>query len=603
MNAGWERITGLARDAVQGRTLRETIPEVEPEWITDFVAVAQTGVPANFTRHIAAMGRWYEVHAFRPEPGRFAAVFLDITDRHIAQLRLLESEQRLQFVMDSMPQKIFTVKPTGEVDYLNPQWAEFSGRSPDAVRDWAGGGLVHPDDLPETLKIWQHSFATGKTLQMENRFRRADGHYCWHINRLVPLRDATGGISMWIGSSTDIDEQKEAARTLQKLADALSEADRRKSEFLATLAHELRNPLAPISNALHGLQRLGGGSAALQPRLAIMQRQVAQLVRLVDDLLDVSRITQGRIELRLERTDLAAVLAQAIETCEPTLQADRQRLTLALGPDLLWLDADPMRLAQVFGNLINNAVRYGRPGGHIDVSAARDGSCARVSVKDDGIGTASDKLASIFEMFSQVDSSAERARGGLGIGLMLVQNLVQLHGGTVEACSGGLGQGSEFIVRLPLAPGEHAAVATAVRLTPALPAGACRVLVVDDNADAAQTLAELLDVLGFENRVAFDGTAGLREAEDFKPDLVLLDIGMPGLSGYEVARMLRATPWGQSMRLVALTGWGQVEDRQKSREAGFDRHLVKPLDFAVLMQVLGELGAAVAPAAGPRENC
>ena len=245
MNAASEQITGLSREAAQGRTLREVIPNVEPEWVDDFLTVVQTGTPANFTRRIAALDRRYEVHAYRPEPGRFAAVFLDVTDRQFTQLRMHESEQRLRFVMDSMPQKIFTVRPDGGIDYLNPQWAEFTGLTSDQVRDWGRAGFIHPDDLAETSRAWQHGFAHGEALQIENRFQHADGQYRWHINRLRPLRDKTGQILMWVGSSTDIHEQKQAAGELRKLADALVEADRRKSDFLAILAHELRNPLAP----------------------------------------------------------------------------------------------------------------------------------------------------------------------------------------------------------------------------------------------------------------------------------------------------------------------------------------------------------------------
>jgi CheY-like chemotaxis protein len=343
-------------------------------------------------------------------------------------------------------------------------------------------------------------------------------------------------------------------------------------------------------------------------------------------LLDVSRITQDRIELRLERLDLNAVLVQAAETSEPTLQADRHGLSLTCPPEPLWLDADPVRLAQIFGNLLNNAVKYGQAGGRILVNASRETRMqaageglglglglgegegeeewARVSVKDNGIGISPDKLGQIFEMFSQVDPSLERARGGLGIGLMLVQKLVELHGGSVAAYSRGLGQGSELVVWLPLA--RDRALATPVPELPAAPAlikaPGCRALVIDDNVDAAQTLAELLDVLGVESRMAFGGLQGLHEAEAFRPDLVLLDIGMPGMNGYEVARRLRAQPWGQAIRLVALTGWGQSEDRARSREAGFDHHLVKPLDIDALMQVLGEFSISLPPTAQALEK-
>ena len=391
MNAGWEKITGLSREFTKGRTLREVIPEVEPEWIAEFAAVVQTGAPANFTRYVGALDRWYEVHAYRPEPGRFAAVFHEVTDRQLAQQRRLESEERLQFVMDAMPQKIFTVRPNGEIDYLNPQWAQFTGLTPEQVRDWGRPGFIHPDDLAETLRLWQHGFASGEALEIENRLQRADGQHRWHINRLRPLRDKAGQIVMWVGSSTDIHEQKHAAGELQKLA----EADRRKTDFLAILAHELRNPLAPIRNALQVMRLARGDVATVEAMSGIMERQVLQMVRLVDDLLDVSRIGQGKIELRQVRVDLAAVIDQAIEACLPALQSGQHELTQTWPAEPVVLHADPARLTQVFGNLINNATKYGEAGGRIELRVAREGSEVRVSVMDRGIGIPNELLGKV----------------------------------------------------------------------------------------------------------------------------------------------------------------------------------------------------------------
>lgn len=454
MNAAWEKITGFSMEFVKGRTLRELIPDVEPAWVDDFIAVAQTGVPATFKRHVAALDRWYEVHAFRPEPGRFAALFLDITERQRAEVRLRQSEQRLRFVMDSMPQKICAATATGEVDYYNPEWLEFTGQTFAQMRDWGWTQSVHPDDLAENLRLWQHSIDTGEPFEFEHRFRRADGQYRWHITRARPLRDEAGKVQMWVASNTDIDEQRRAANELRQLADALAEADRRKSEFLAMLAHELRNPLAPIYNALQILRLSNGEGEAVKAMAEIMERQVSQMVRLVDDLLDVSRISRGKIELRKERVELSSIIEQALEASRPAVERDAHRLTVTLPSQPVILQADPVRMIQVFGNLLNNACKFTPPGGRIALSAECDGDEVVVTVKDSGVGIPADLLPGIFEMFTQVDQSLERSQGGLGIGLTLVQRLVELHGGSVAARSAGPGQGSQFSVRLPVMSAE-----------------------------------------------------------------------------------------------------------------------------------------------------
>jgi signal transduction histidine kinase/ActR/RegA family two-component response regulator len=370
---------------------------------------------------------------------------------------------------------------------------------------------------------------------------------------------------------------------------ALQDADRRKDEFLATLAHELRNPLAPVRNSLHILRLAGSDDATVARVRAVMERQVDHLVRLVDDLMEVSRITRGKIELRRERTDLARVLRTAIETSQPLIDASGHRIEVELPPDALPLDADPVRLAQVFSNLLNNAAKYAEQPGAIRVRVRREGHQVVVSVCDEGIGIEPDMLGHVFEMFTQVDGTHRRSQGGLGIGLTLVRSLVQLHGGSVSAHSAGIGCGSEFVVRLPLA--TSAEVATGPAEPPPMPAAPLRVLVVDDNRDAADSLGVLLGFLGYSVEVAHDGPAALRSFERFQPALVLLDLGMPEMDGYEVARRLRAQPAGQAIVLVALTGWGQEEDRIRSRDAGFDHHLVKPTDIDALQRLFADAAA------------
>jgi len=374
--------------------------------------------------------------------------------------------------------------------------------------------------------------------------------------------------------------------------EALEEADRRKDEFLATLAHELRNPLAPIRNAVHILQLRGPASTELVWASDVIDRQVQHMARMIDDLMDVSRITRSELKLRRERVELAAVLHDAVETTRSMLEDAHHKLTVSIPPETLYLDADATRLAQVFSNLLNNAAKYSDPGSRIALIAERQESDILVSVRDEGVGIPGDMLHRIFDMFSQVESSLERTRGGLGIGLTLVKRLVELHGGRVEALSDGAGKGSQFTVRLPVEVAAPERPAPPVAVDAAGPPSRRRILIVDDNGDAAESLGMMLDVLGYETRTAGDGVEGLRAAADFRPDVTLLDIGMPGLNGYEVARRIRLQQWGQDMALIALTGWSQPEDKRRTLEAGFDLHLVKPVDPGELGRLIAELTTA-----------
>ncbi len=372
-----------------------------------------------------------------------------------------------------------------------------------------------------------------------------------------------------------------------RITDGLREADRRKDEFLATLAHELRNPLAPIRTGLETLRLARGDGEVAEQVHAVMERQVDHLIRLVDDLMEVSRITRGKVELKRERVDLADVVRSAVETSRPLIDASGHRLTLDLAPETMLLEADPVRLAQVLANLLNNAAKYTEDGGRIWLTAQREGAFAVVSVRDDGTGIDGDMLPSVFDLFAQGERSYGRSQGGLGIGLTLVRSLVDLHGGRVEAKSDGLGQGSEFVVRLPLAAGPAGSLQSDP--PPALPPSAVaqhRILVVDDNHDAAESLGMLLRFLGADVRTARDGAEALDALETYAPSVVLLDIGLPGMDGYEVARRIRQRSSNDAVRVIALTGWGQRDDRRRSEEAGIDHHLVKPLDLAILERIL-----------------
>jgi signal transduction histidine kinase/CheY-like chemotaxis protein len=357
-----------------------------------------------------------------------------------------------------------------------------------------------------------------------------------------------------------------------RLYDDLRDADRRKDEFLATLAHELRNPLASIRNGLQIMRLAGTSGAAAEQARTMMERQLTQMVRLVDDLLDVSRITRGKIELRKERVELAAVVASAVETSRPLIEASGHELTVTLPPEPIPLDADLTRLAQTFSNLLNNAARYTEQGGHIWLTAERHGGEVMVKVRDTGLGIPADMLPKIFEMFTQVDRSLERSQGGLGIGLTLVKRLVEMHGGSVEARSDGPGKGSEFTVRLPVAvasASQQPQPSKGEGEKTAAPAKR-RILVVDDNVDAAASLSMMFGIMGMEVRTAYDGLEAVEAAAAFNPDVVLLDIGLPKLNGYEAARRIREQPWGKDMVLVAVTGWGQEEDRRPTG-SGFQR--------------------------------
>jgi PAS domain S-box-containing protein len=411
-----------------------------------------------------------------------------------------------------------------------------------------------------------------------------DGRLITVSSRMVLVREPRGR-RVVLAVNRDVTEQIRAQK-------ALEQADRRKDEFLAVLAHELRNPLAPMANALQILRRTDNRTAC-QHAHGVLERQLVQMVRLIDDLLDVGRITRGKLRLRTGRIELAAVVASAVETARPLIEGSGHELTVALPPGPVGLDGDLTRLAQVFANLLNNAAKYTQRGGRIWLTGERQGSEVVVSVKDTGVGIAAEALPRIFDMFSQVDRSLERSQGGLGIGLSLVKGLVAMHGGSVETHSEGPGRGSEFVVRLPVAvtrtdregtpPPRRSCNASAMER---------RILLVDDNRDSAETLAMLLRDLGNEVRTAFDGLEAVAAAAAFGPDVILLDIGLPKLNGYDACRRIRQQPGAKDIAIIALSGYGQEEDRRRSKEAGFDQHLVKPMELPTLEQVLAELAAA-----------
>jgi signal transduction histidine kinase len=431
-------------------------------------------------------------------------------------------------------------------------------------------------DLPPSELPMQYAIAHHTSVSNEIEIVRADGTVVYVQNDVEPLYDLHGQFYGCVSVCVDHTEQRMAAF-------ALREADRRKDEFLATLSHELRNPLAPIRTALE-VMRLAKADPDLVDRAhATIERQVAHMVRITDDLLDVARITQNKVQLRRERLDLRGVLHGAIEAVRPFIDVQRHSLSVDVAPDPIWIDADPTRLAQVFSNLLNNAAKYTDPGGEIRVRATASGAQGVVSVIDTGVGIPPAMLPSIFDMFTQLPADRDRTHGGLGIGLTLARRLVEMHDGQIEALSEGPGRGSRFTVHLPLA-----AVRAQERAPGAAraPAGLrCRVLIADDNVDAGAMLQLMLEIKGHDVRVATDGLEAVAIAESFEPQIAFLDIGMPRLDGYETARRMR-TLLGRKVLLVALTGWGQDEDKRRSSEAGFDHHLTKPPEPDVLEQLV-----------------
>ncbi|HEV8203528.1 MAG TPA: PAS domain S-box protein [Pyrinomonadaceae bacterium] len=447
--------------------------------------------------------------------------------------------------------------------------------------------IIPPERIAEEDEIITRLRAGQRIEHFETERVHSDGQHLTVSLTISPLKDDSGNV---IGASKiarDVTERKRLEDNLRKLASDLSQADQRKNEFLATLAHELRNPLAPISNMIEVVKRAGSNGAVVKQAHETIERQLAQMVRLVDDLLDLNRITHDRLELRRSEVELATVIEQAVEVARPLIDAAGQKLTIDLPDEAIYLNADQARLAQVFGNLLNNSCKYTRPNGAISLSARRNGNNeVSVSIRDNGAGIPPDKLNSIFDMFMQVDRSSDRSQSGLGIGLTLVKRLVEMHGGSIEVHSAGEEKGSEFVVHLPIITKPVSASATVSHVAPES-SSQRRILIVDDNRDSADSLAMLFEITGNQTYLAHDGVEALESIEKYRPEVVLLDIGLPKLDGHEVCRRVREQPWGKDIVIIALTGWGQEDDRRKSDEAGFNGHLVKPVDYDKLLALLG----------------
>ena len=446
--------------------------------------------------------------------------------------------------------------------------------------------MLHPGDRDRVEQTLDEATLRHQDYVVEYRFRHRSGEWRWMEGRGRTIYKSDGIPSVTYGLGIDITERKNSEEERRRLTAELANALRRKDEFLATLAHELRNPLAPIVTALEVLRIKVPDDPQMQWSRNVIERQVGHMTRLVDDLLDVARISTGKAQLRKERIELSKAVHHALESVKTLIDAAGHKLSLALPQQRVVLEADPTRLSQVFANLLSNAAKYTPPGGSISLRTRLEDQTAVITVSDDGIGLAEADLEPIFNMFAQVTPPIDRAQGGLGIGLALSRGLVELHGGTLTAASPGLHQGSTFTVRLPLAAAAEEPAPFSLPPATARDATLRRILVVDDNLDAAQSLAMLLQMDGHETALAHDGRRALEMAKSFNPEVILLDIGLPLLNGYEVARQVRGQPGGEAIKLIAVTGWGQDQDRQQALAAGFDYHLTKPLDPARLSSLL-----------------
>jgi PAS domain S-box-containing protein len=520
-------------------------------------------------------------------------VFRDITERKRAE----EDRARLAAIVESSDDAIVSKTLDGVIRSWNRGAERLFGYTAQEAVGQPITLIIPPERVDEERTILARLRRGERVDHFETVRVAKDGRRLDISLTVSPVQDHAGHI---IGASKiarDITERK-------AMENALRDADRRKDEFLALLAHELRNPLAPLRNGLQMLRLADRDPNERASAREMMERQLQHMVRLIDDLLDISRISRNKMELRRGRVRLADVVSSAMEIALPAIEAAGHELTVALPPEPVFLDADLTRLAQVFGNLLTNSAKYTPRGGHIRVAAVRRGEDVCVSVRDNGIGIPAESLPAIFDMFSQVDRSTERSGGGLGIGLALVKGLIEMHGGTVSAESQGEGKGSTFTVRLPTlrltSPLATGGDGTPVESEPTVPAPKRRILVVDDSQDAARSMARVLRLRGNETRTACDGAEAVHVAEEFRPEVILMDVGMPHVDGYEATRRIRQQPWGQSITIIALTGWGQEGDRVESREAGCDGHLVKPVDLAELEKLLAELAAEAAgdPAAG-----
>jgi PAS domain S-box-containing protein len=592
VNEKLSEMNGVAAEAHVGRHVSEIVPALAHAVAEVTDRIVQTGQPVlnhEFCEAPSANGArrwwdesWYPVHDANGTLIGFGAMIEDITDRKRAEsaVEAARERRRRALSIETVGRLVFNLE--GEILEANEAFERMSGYTVGELRSlehWET--LTPPEYASVTARAAAELEATGKTAAYEKEMIRKDGSRWW--GRFAPARVTDQGRkSECVEFIIDISHGK-------RIEQELLEADRRKNEFLAILAHELRNPMAPLKNGLHIIRLSSKADAQLNRVAEVMDRQLNHLVRLVDDLLDVGRITSGRVELRRSRVALSAVLANSIEASQTLIDARQHQLQVHEGQEELFVYGDFDRLAQVFSNLLSNAAKYTDQKGRIEITMRRDGANAIIEVVDTGIGIPEADLPHVFNLFSQVRVHQGRTGGGLGIGLALVKQLVALHGGTVSVTSGGLGLGTTFTVRIPMMTGEHTELEEPSSVGVGAAKRRAKILIVDDNKDVADSLTQLLSLQGYEAVSAYDGMDALTKFERDGFDAVLLDIGMPDIDGIETARRIRQLPKGQRSLLVAVTGWGQDKDREQTRDAGFDYHMVKPVNPAKLVELLNSL--------------
>ena len=605
VNRAGQELVGMKPGQVSSISVLDFFPENERDRVMGLIANFEGKDPVvadTFFQHLQT-GELIPVSwsflKLRDADGNvsgYATVTRDLTERNKAENLLLASEERRRLALEAAELGTWHVNTETRMTQTDARFRAIFGTTEEWGDYMQAVALIHPDDQPAVLE----ALAAATRLDdpapyaIEYRIVRPDGLLRWIFAKGLSSFEGTGPtrrVTSFDGTVADITDRKHGEEEREQLIARLQEQDKRKDEFLATLAHELRNPLAPIRNGLQIMRLAPGNLDANEQIRSMIERQLGQMVHLVDDLLDLSRISQGKIDLRKKHIQIASAIEQAIEASRPFIEKAGHELSVDMPAEPVDVDADLTRLIQVFSNLLNNAAKFTKHGGQLRLAVQRTGTDVVVSITDNGIGIPTPMLSHVFEMFTQVENNLGSSHGGLGIGLSIVQQLVHMHGGSVEARSEGLGRGSEFVVRLPVALpvalnkpfNETQLVRSASRL---------RILVADDNLDSAESLAMLLTFEGYETRVAHDGIEALDVAATFRPDVILLDIGMPKLNGYEVCRRIRQNPWGKNMMVIAQTGWGLEEDKRQSLEAGFDAHLVKPVDYVVLAKILTGMPAA-----------
>jgi PAS domain S-box-containing protein len=583
-NPRYEELVGR-RDLV-GRKGREALPDLAMPGIWEvFDRVYATGepyvgkeFPALLERNTGKLRQGFFNFVAQPTFDSKGAVE-GVLIHAVEVTEQVHARQTMEAMAENIPQLAWIADPTGSIYWFNRRWYDYTGTTLAEMEGWGWSKLQHPDHVEAVTAKWKECLAAEEVWEDTFPLRGKDGRYRWFLSRASPIRDELGKVTRWFGTNTDVTAQHDAEQELK-------EADVRKTEFIGILSHELRNPLAPIRTALALLERIEARNPQGAHARSVIGRQVDHLSRLVDDLLDVTRISHGRIELQIARVNLAALAARAAEDQRAVLSAAKVELHIEVPKNPVWVDADATRIIQVIGNLLQNSAKFTPADGRVDLSVVESKDAAEIHVRDTGVGLDAAMQARLFKPFSQAPRSLARTQGGLGLGLSLVKALAELHGGSVSAHSAGPGLGTEFVVRLPSA-------SSAGGPTPASPgrpsARPRRILVIEDNVDAAQMLAEVLELGGHSVRIAHDGPEGIAAAREMRPEIVFCDLGLPGLNGYEVARSLRADQGLSATVLVALSGYSQSEDQERSAEAGFDAHLAKPATIDELEALIAAL--------------